>query len=171
MNTNNPQFAAALLAALSGGMPIISLHLKEGQSLEDAIREAEAEHRKTCPNCTAEYEAQQALEKANAANADKPKSPDTDDDRKVASRPELGAGYGVGQTTARDRQPVGYMVFVTRRNEDGSRGETQAIGTSFRTDYKKCEASLTAFQNSSLFTIIATTGRAPFLEIKPVFAD
>jgi multidrug efflux pump subunit AcrA (membrane-fusion protein) len=65
----------SLLAALTGAdvktVRFLNITPKEGQSIEDAVAEAEAEHRKTCEGCAAAYaEAEQeALDRASKAKS------------------------------------------------------------------------------------------------------
>lgn len=146
---------SALLAGLLGNPDVqfIQITPREGQSMDDAVAEAEAKHREECAGCAADH----AIEQAAKAKIDQDAA-----NQKAAAEAKQAAGE------APKRNPLGYMAVITRD------GVAKAISGSFNTDReavaKKLEL-LSAFGPMQMLTKIAELiGQdAPTVEVKPVY--
>lgn len=150
-----PELIAKMLSGGMGSIQVVPVEVREGETLEQAIVRADAEHRAGCAECQAEYD---------KAQASVPK----DEERPMVSRPELGAGYGAGEAPVRDRQPIGYMAFVTARDSNAT---PRPVSTSFHTSREFVESRLEVFKRTMPYTIMEVAGLAPVIDVKPVFAD
>ncbi len=122
------------------GAAFIEVEAKPGQSFDDAMAEAAAKHRETCDNCMAEYQAEQAAEKAKAS-AD--------------------ADVGVNKDT---RTPIGFMAFHVFVDKDpipfsGTFGTTKAA----------VEAKVAKFKADPLVGALLNIGMPLNIGILPIY--
>lgn len=161
--------AAALASMLGAGMgatKMVVITPKEGQSLEDAIEEHEAEHRKECKGCAdahaaAAQERDELVAKAKAGAA-------AEHAAKATAAPGAQTD-GVGANPA--RKPIGYMVATAVGSNT-----IRYIGGSFNTEREPIEERLQEFRDMlpiDQLNEVASKLGAPLIEVKivPVYAD
>jgi hypothetical protein len=163
---------ASILGSLFGksmpGMTIIQP--RDGQSLQEAIEEAEAEHRKVCTGCAEDFAAEQRAAKADGdALIFKAKTVSKLD---ASNEPAGAQTEGIGHDPFHPpvRKPVGYMLRTTMK------GETKYIAGSFDTDRERAERKLAMFNQimpvEQLNEVAEMLGKEKIvLEIASVYAD
>lgn len=171
---------AAMLGGQMGAAKMVVITPKDGQTLEEAIEEHEAEHRKTCEGCAAEHAAAQERDALVAkAKANVSPGPTPEYAAELAARAKADAAKetavpgaqtdGVGANPA--RKHIGYMVatFI-----GGS--SVRYIGGSFNTEREPIEERLAEFRAMlpiDQLNAVASQLGAPLIEVKivPVYAD
>lgn len=161
---NSQASIAALLAAMmgqsdSGTVEFVQITPREGQSIADAIAEAEASHRAECDGCAAEYSAQQAIDKAATKESAEQERKD-----EQAMQAKLKAKFGAGEA----RTPVGYIAVIVRD------GVERVIRSSFGTDLAEVQAKTDAVHSFGPLKALVELSEAlglpgPAVIVKPVY--
>ncbi len=172
-------FMAALAQAIGqalsagGASEIRLIPIGDEDELDAVIERIQAEHRKTCPDCAADYAVAQT-EAKNAIDALKAKPEATSaGDNQAVSDNQASVGYqAIGGVSTPERQPIGYMLFAELD------GVMTPVPGSFNHKREPVEKRLAEFsampQIDMLIKMARALGKADVLakhEIRPVFGE
>ena len=146
-----PGLIAALMTAISGDNfegSISFVEVKPGQSPEEAVEEAKAEHRKTCKGCRDEYEEELAVKKRAEFDAEAA--------RKAATAKE--------PKNTDERTPIGYRVFYKNKG-----GTLTPINGSFHEDKGRVEAAVASGMEIPEIRLMMDLSGRGVPTVKPVY--
>lgn len=158
----NPMLAAMLLAAMSGHAEAEFIEVKDGESVEEAIERARAEHRASCPICAAAHAAAQASGDTGAENSAAP-------GKEAAPVVEQATASATANASA--RKPIGYVLFAETAD-----GGMKPVNGSFHQSREVVQKKLDVFESFPALVALRDVQRmlsmsAIKAEIRPVYGD